>query len=508
MGGHQYGLQRSIRSATSRSRSLPVRRPAGSWSIIPAAVQARVQWAFSLCSLRAARSGPDATTPSVGGSIAHNEGSVDFSERAVPSEKRCAAAELQSHPAYIAICCHRPGCDREEKRHAELVRRDGRAGAAEVLFQRQTRPPACGGVAACTSGGRCSRVYSPRLRSRSTGPALLRSGKCSLRALSSTNYDLVYFDSVSLADYRHLVTSGARVLNHHNIESQLFERRIAYEQNPLKRFYLRLEARKLRRYEAECGRQVRLQPRGVGPRRGTAARVLCRCEHGSRGEWCRCRLFSAERRGVRGARTSHHGQRHELVSEPGCRAVHDREHLARPDEGDARRQIDNRRRASTTARNGPRRQGPTYHGHGIRRRHQALHGSCAGLSLPDAGRRWHTAEGPRRIVDGQADRGNDDGARGNRRRTGAGRTRWRHAGSVRQSDSATAAGPVRYGNVCPRTADPSWSRSSPGRSSAGSWRGPSATPWPAGVDTSRGGNRCHVSLQRTASPGSGRTSCC
>lgn len=70
------------------------------------------------------------------------------------------------------------------------------------------------------------------------------------KAVSGTNYDLVYFDSVSLADYRHYVTSAARVLNHHNIESQLFERRIAYERNPLKRLYLRLEARKLRRCEA------------------------------------------------------------------------------------------------------------------------------------------------------------------------------------------------------------------------------------------------------------------
>ena len=70
------------------------------------------------------------------------------------------------------------------------------------------------------------------------------------RALSGTIYDLVYFDSISLAGYRQLMTSGARVLNHHNIESQLFERRIAYERNPLKRLYLRLEATKLRRYEA------------------------------------------------------------------------------------------------------------------------------------------------------------------------------------------------------------------------------------------------------------------
>ena len=70
------------------------------------------------------------------------------------------------------------------------------------------------------------------------------------QALSGTTYDLVYFDSISLAEYRHLLTSSAGVLNHHNIESQLFDRRIEYERNPLKRLYLRLEARKLRRYEA------------------------------------------------------------------------------------------------------------------------------------------------------------------------------------------------------------------------------------------------------------------
>ncbi len=71
------------------------------------------------------------------------------------------------------------------------------------------------------------------------------------RTLDRANYDLVYFDSISLAGYRHMVGTAARVLNHHNIESQLFERRIAYERNPLKRFYLRLEARKLRRYETD-----------------------------------------------------------------------------------------------------------------------------------------------------------------------------------------------------------------------------------------------------------------
>lgn len=74
------------------------------------------------------------------------------------------------------------------------------------------------------------------------------------RALASDTYDLVYFDTISLAGYRHLVNGSAKVLNHHNIESHLFDRRLAYERNPLKRFYFGLEAKKLRRYEAQVAR--------------------------------------------------------------------------------------------------------------------------------------------------------------------------------------------------------------------------------------------------------------
>jgi glycosyltransferase involved in cell wall biosynthesis len=68
-------------------------------------------------------------------------------------------------------------------------------------------------------------------------------------ALSSSRYDAVYFDTISLARYRPLVNGTATVLNHHNIESHLFERRLAYEGNPLRRFYFGIEARKLHRYE-------------------------------------------------------------------------------------------------------------------------------------------------------------------------------------------------------------------------------------------------------------------
>lgn len=74
------------------------------------------------------------------------------------------------------------------------------------------------------------------------------------RALAANRYDVVYFDTISLAGYRHLAKRSVTVLNHHNIESHLFDRRTAYETNPLKRFYFALEARKLRRYEAAVAR--------------------------------------------------------------------------------------------------------------------------------------------------------------------------------------------------------------------------------------------------------------
>jgi len=63
-------------------------------------------------------------------------------------------------------------------------------------------------------------------------------------------YDLVFFDTISFAPFRGIVKAWPMVLNHHNIESHLLERRIAYESNALRRFYLGQESRKLRAYEA------------------------------------------------------------------------------------------------------------------------------------------------------------------------------------------------------------------------------------------------------------------
>jgi glycosyltransferase involved in cell wall biosynthesis len=71
------------------------------------------------------------------------------------------------------------------------------------------------------------------------------------RALETGPFDVVYFDTISLAGYRGMMAGSALALNHHNIESLLFQRRIEYERHPLKRLYFGIEAKKLRRYEAE-----------------------------------------------------------------------------------------------------------------------------------------------------------------------------------------------------------------------------------------------------------------
>jgi glycosyltransferase involved in cell wall biosynthesis len=69
-------------------------------------------------------------------------------------------------------------------------------------------------------------------------------------AMRGFDFDLVFFDTISLAPYQDIVKRSACILNHHNCESQLFERRIPFERNVLKRAYLRVEAKKLRLAES------------------------------------------------------------------------------------------------------------------------------------------------------------------------------------------------------------------------------------------------------------------
>ncbi len=123
----------------------------------------------------------------------------------------------------------------------------------------------------------CRSVDIVDLSARTTPAALVAGAACNLagrrpmsvtlyesaelrdavsRALGRTPFDVVHLDTISLVPYADAVPDGVPiVLNHHNVESDMMRRRVAYERNPAARWFYALEARKLRRYEGQmCGR--------------------------------------------------------------------------------------------------------------------------------------------------------------------------------------------------------------------------------------------------------------
>lgn len=68
--------------------------------------------------------------------------------------------------------------------------------------------------------------------------------------LRSNQYNIVHLDTISLAQYANEFGGIPKILNHHNIESDLFDKRILVETNYLKKLYYKIEAYKLRRYES------------------------------------------------------------------------------------------------------------------------------------------------------------------------------------------------------------------------------------------------------------------
>jgi glycosyltransferase involved in cell wall biosynthesis len=66
---------------------------------------------------------------------------------------------------------------------------------------------------------------------------------------ASIDFDVVHFDTLSLAPYRRIFPRGAKSLDHHNIESDMMLRRARMERNPLKRLYFWQEGERLLSYE-------------------------------------------------------------------------------------------------------------------------------------------------------------------------------------------------------------------------------------------------------------------
>ena len=65
----------------------------------------------------------------------------------------------------------------------------------------------------------------------------------------NVDFDVVHFDTISLAPYRHYCTHSALTLDHHNIESHMMLRRARTETNPVKRAYFWQEGLRLEKYE-------------------------------------------------------------------------------------------------------------------------------------------------------------------------------------------------------------------------------------------------------------------
>lgn len=66
---------------------------------------------------------------------------------------------------------------------------------------------------------------------------------------ASIDFDVVHFDTLSLAPYRNIFACSAKSLDHHNIESDMMLRRAQIEKHPLKRYYFLQEGLRLQRYE-------------------------------------------------------------------------------------------------------------------------------------------------------------------------------------------------------------------------------------------------------------------
>ena len=67
--------------------------------------------------------------------------------------------------------------------------------------------------------------------------------------INKYKYDSVHFDTISLAPFIDIVKGYRKVLNHHNIESDMMLRRAKNERNPAKKIYIFQEGIKLRIYE-------------------------------------------------------------------------------------------------------------------------------------------------------------------------------------------------------------------------------------------------------------------
>lgn len=88
-----------------------------------------------------------------------------------------------------------------------------------------------------------NKDYDPRLRRRAE------------ELLASEPYDLVVCDFVQMARNAVGLAAPAKILFEHNVEAEIFHRHAQTDAGLLRRAYMRLQWTKMRRFEAEAGRQ-------------------------------------------------------------------------------------------------------------------------------------------------------------------------------------------------------------------------------------------------------------
>ena len=70
-----------------------------------------------------------------------------------------------------------------------------------------------------------------------------------IQMLGEKDYDLIHFDTISLAQYLDIITGHKKIVTHHNIESSLMYRKSQVTEKSLHRAYFLSQALKLKRYE-------------------------------------------------------------------------------------------------------------------------------------------------------------------------------------------------------------------------------------------------------------------
>jgi glycosyltransferase involved in cell wall biosynthesis len=150
------------------------------------------------------------------------------------------------HEVHLVCFDQRHGEDPDERRRiaeARLRELCASVDVFEVPSKRSRLKLAWTGVASLLEPGPfSSRVYR--------SPAALHK----LRELAARHrIDMLHVENTLLGDHVTGVPSGARVLMHHNVESDLFRQRAASDRVLARRVFTHIEAAKMRRFEQQMG---------------------------------------------------------------------------------------------------------------------------------------------------------------------------------------------------------------------------------------------------------------